>query len=228
MKKTITLLFFCLFKSLTYSQEVDLKNTILIKPGYNLAYNNYSSRDRLTNSGYSFEVAFQRKLFQQLTAEVSYSFVDIENLPRELSLRGYRNDDFIDAFFRTTDIFLTGYEKQITHFLGLNLHYSFINNRKWFASFYAGFGYSWWDMNNVYFTGSTGNSIRWARTERKDSSIFSRFGFQVNYIINDRYVLGIQPSWTFTEPDFEFSQGFLYDPIDSFLNISLSLGYRFN
>ncbi len=231
-----------MFQNVALSQEniKDSKDALFFNIGANLGYDTYASRDRLVSKGSLLEIAYQRKIVDRLTLEAFYSFGRYEKLPQGLTKGGFKNDALLNAFFSSSESFLSDYEVQSNHFLGLNLHYSFINNSKWYASFYAGMGYSWWKYNGVNITGITyfpeENDIRWRREERNDGHYFSQVGFQVNYTFNKKYVLGVQPSWIFVKSRFESSgptisnptaPSVLYDPIDAFLRLNVLFGYRF-
>lgn len=234
--------FIILFCSISSIAQNDLKNAVFFKPGYNVGYDNYSSKDRLIFKDYNFEFSYQREIFDILTVEVMYSFVSHSFIPKGFSRSDFRNDMVLDEFFRSSDDFFTEHEIQDNHFLGINLHYSFINNAKWYASFFAGLGYTWWSFNGsfvnsyAFMPGSEENIVEWRRVQRNDGHFFKQVGFQINYTFNERYVVGIQPSWIFINDRYESVfptinnpniTPFIYDPIDNYLRLNLNLGYRF-
>ena len=238
MKNYFYLLLFFLF--LEANAQNNLKNIFFFKPGSILSYDNYSSKDKLILKDFNLELSYQREIFDRLSVELIYAYIRHNFMPKGFSRSEFRNDILIDEFLRTSDAFFTEYEIQDNHFFGTNIHYSFVNNNKWYASFYAGMGYSWWTFNGVFVSsyafGAEENFVQWRREERNDGHYFSQVGFQVNYTFNKKYVLGVQPSWIFVKSRFESSgptisnptaPSVLYDPINAFLRLNLLLGYRF-
>lgn len=222
-----------MFSIFSFSQEKDKYNTVFLKVGSTIDYDNYSDSAKLVSKGISLEASYQRKIVNQFTIEGFYNFSQISNLPNWLNKSGFRNDSMIDGYFNVTNFFLDSYEYQRNHFLGINLHYSFINNYKWYASFFAGAGYVYYDLEQVIIRRISGNEFggvsvsEWNRVRDSGFEFFTKFGFQLNYTYKYNYVFGIEPSWIFISSNEELFLAGTPEPIDGFLNLSLNFGYRF-
>jgi len=229
MKKTIILLFITLIftYNIVDAQEKKEKQVFFIgigKPWF--PDKDYNLRN------YTLSINYQNRFSESFALEGFYIYAQSNNYPSFIN-----NPQQLDQFLRSqkrNDILFNLFWSDIyTHSIGAKIHFSFVNNKKFFFSFNfsSGMVFSKSSIHNVVsleYNQQTGAIINYTNEFLRDTDtqIFYGPGLQFQYTLPRNYIIGLEAMGYFARQK-EKNRIITIPVITNYYNLSILVGKKF-
>lgn len=227
MKKTLILLFIIFTFNGIDAQEKIEKQIVYVGIG----------KPRFTDKehdlrNYALSVNYQNRFAESFAIEGFYTYAQSDNYPSFIN-----NPQQLDQFLRGQkyyDILFNSLWSDIyTHSIGAKIHFSFVNNKRFFFSFNFSGGIifsksSSFILNSFGFDSQTGSIINYTNEFLKDTDtqIFYGPGLQFQYTLPKNYIIGIEATGYFSKQ--KEKGGIITIPvISNYYNLSILFGKKF-
>lgn len=152
--------------------------------------NNFNSSE----NSISFSLGFKKELSDSFSLETLYTYAKADDLPDF-----YNNSEVLDQYLLNGGVLgFTDWCNIQNHFIGAGIHFSFVNNEKWFFSFKLNGGMVY-SKSNTFFVSEFSYDpvtaeILWYKSEKLHEQLTTFYfepGFQTHYSIYKDYFIGM-------------------------------------
>jgi len=188
--------------------------------------------DKYVNDNkFSLGTHYLNKTFNSFSFEGYLEYAQSNNLPNFVD-----NKSQLEVFVKskTKDNIVESTSWSSIRYLGLGtrVHYTFVNNNKFFFSFFGGIGYHYYNsklflIREYFYKKDTGQIIDFESEliSEKDSSFFTTLGLRFTYAIQKKYTVGILANYHATlVNDANFSNILL---LTNNYNLAFTIGKQF-
>jgi hypothetical protein len=227
MKKTIILLFIIFTCNIMNAQEKNKKQFFFIGIGKPW----FPDKDHNLKN-YTLSINYQNRFAESFALEGFYTYAQSNNYPSFIN-NPQQLDQFLRAQKRNDILFNSFWSEIYTHSIGAKIHFSFVNNKKFFFSFNfsSGMMFSKSSIHNVLsfeYNQQTGAIINYTNEFLKDTDaqIFYGPGLQFQYTLPSNYIIGLEAMGYFARQ--KEKNGIITIPvITNYYNLSILVGKKF-
>jgi len=227
MKKIVPLIFIMFAFNIINAQEKNKKQILFIGAGSPV----FMDKDRALNN-YAFSINYQNRFSESFALDGFYSYAQSNNYPGFIN-----NSQQLDQFLRNlknSEIFeRTLWSSIYTHSIGAKIHYSFVNNNKFYFSFSYSGGIifsksSIFNLKSIEYNPATGSILNYTDEISKDTDtqLFYGPGLSFQYTLPKNYIVGFEATGYFAKQ--KESGGLITIPvITDYYNLSILFGKKF-